>query len=61
LLIFFRRQKYEKSGYQRQSLFENESGDAFQYYHTVNDDWEHAVFDTYEPLFRLVRDFVEKY
>lgn len=42
-------------------LFENESGDAFQYYHTVNDDWEHAVFDTYEPLFRLVRDFVERY
>ena len=42
-------------------LFENESGDAFQYYHTVNDDWEHAVFDTYEPLFRLVRDFIERY
>ena len=42
-------------------LFENESGDAFQYYHTVNDDWEHAVFDTYEPLFQLVRDFIERY
>ena len=42
-------------------LFENESGDAFQYYHTIYDDWEHAVFDTYEPLFKLVRDFVEKY
>jgi hypothetical protein len=42
-------------------LFENESGDAFQYYHTIYDDWAHAVFDTYEPLFRLVRDFVEKY
>ena len=42
-------------------LFENESGDAFQYYHTVYDDWAHAVFDTYEPLFKLVRDFVEKY
>jgi hypothetical protein len=54
-------QKYTKSGYQRQSLFENESGDAFQYYHTVNDDWEHAVFDTYEPLFRLVRGFIERY
>lgn len=42
-------------------LFENESGDAFQYYHTVYDDWAHAVFYTYEPLFKLVRDFVEKY
>lgn len=42
-------------------LFENESGDAFQYYHTIHDDWEHAVFDTYEPLFKLVRDFVERY
>ena len=42
-------------------LFENESGDAFQYYHTINDNWEHAVFDTYEPLFRLIRDFVERY
>ena len=42
-------------------LFENESGDAFQYYHTIHDDWAHAVFDTYEPLFRLVRDFVERY
>lgn len=42
-------------------LFENESGDAFQYYHTIYDDWEHAVFDTYEPLFRLVRDFIERY
>ena len=34
-------------------LFENEDGDAFKYYHTP--------FDTYEPLFKLLRDFVEKY
>ena len=42
-------------------LFENESGDAFPYYHTPFDNYEHAIFDTYEPIFKLVRDFVEKY
>ena len=42
-------------------LFENENGDAFQYYHTINDNMETMKFDTYEPLFKLVRDFVEKY
>jgi hypothetical protein len=42
-------------------FFENEEGDAFKYYHTIYDTWENALFDTYEPLFRLVRDFVEKY
>ena len=42
-------------------LFENEEGDAFKYYHTTFDTYENALFDTYEPLFKLVRDFVEKY
>ena len=42
-------------------LFENENGDAFQYYHTINDNMETMKLDTYEPLFKLVRDFVEKY
>ncbi len=42
-------------------LFENEEGDAFKYYHTPFDTYENALFDTYEPLFQLVRDFVEKY
>ncbi len=42
-------------------FLENESGDAFQYYHTIFDDWQHAVTDSYEPVFRLVRDFVERY
>ena len=42
-------------------FLENEKGDAFQYYHTIFDNWEHAVFDSYEPVFRLVRDFVSKY
>jgi len=42
-------------------FLENEKGDAFQYYHTIFDDWEHAVTASYEPVFRLVRDFVEQY
>ena len=42
-------------------FLENEEGDAFQYYHTIFDDWKHAVFDSYEPVFKLVKDFVEKY
>lgn len=42
-------------------FLENEKGDAFQYYHTIYDDWEHAVTDSYEPTFRLVRDFLERY
>ena len=42
-------------------FFENEKGDAFQYYHTIFDNWEHVVTDSYEPTFRLVRDFVEEY
>ena len=42
-------------------FLENEKGDAFQYYHTIYDNWEHVVTDSYEPTFRLVRDFIEQY
>ena len=42
-------------------LFENEEGDAFQYYHTTFDTYENFLIDTYEPIFKLIRDFVEKY
>ena len=42
-------------------FLENEEGDAFKYYHTIYDTWENAIFDSYEPVFRLVRDFVERY
>ena len=42
-------------------FLENEKGDAFKYYHTLFDDWEHAVTASYEPVFRLVSDFVEQY
>ena len=42
-------------------FLENKEGDAFPYYHTTLDNWEHAVFDSYEPLFRLVTDFIGQY
>jgi hypothetical protein len=42
-------------------FLENENGDAFKYYHTVYDTYENAIFDNYEPVFRLVRDFIERY
>lgn len=42
-------------------FLENENGDAFPYYHTIFDNWKTAVFDSYEPVFKLVTDFVEKY
>ena len=34
---------------------------AFQYYHTIFDTYKTVRFDSYEPVFRLVRDFVEQY
>ena len=42
-------------------FLENEKGDAFQYYHTIYDNWEHVVTDSYEPTFRLVQSFIEAY
>ena len=42
-------------------IFENEEGDAFKYYHTPFDTYENFLIDTYEPLFKLVLDFVERY
>lgn len=42
-------------------FLENKEGDAFPYYHTPQDDWRHAVVESYEPLFKLVTTFVEKY
>lgn len=42
-------------------FLENKEGSAFSYYHTPNDNWQHAVFDSYTPIFRLVTDFIEKY
>ena len=42
-------------------FLENEEGDAFPYYHTFFDNWKTAVFDSYEPVFRLVTEFVEQF
>lgn len=42
-------------------LFENENGDAFKYYHTIYDTYKNGIFVTYEPIFKIIRDFVEKY
>ena len=42
-------------------LFENEKGDAFKYYHTIYDTYDSAIFVTYEPIFKLITDFVERY
>ena len=42
-------------------FLENENGDAFPYYHTIFDNWKTAVFDSYEPVFKLVTDFVNRY
>ena len=42
-------------------FLENQEGDAFPYYHTPMDNWKNAVFDSYEPVFKLVRDFISKY
>ena len=42
-------------------FLENEGGDAFVYYHTVLDKWENAYFESYEPTFRLITDFIEQY
>ena len=42
-------------------FFENEEGDAFKYYHTVYDTYDHLLTDTYEPLFRLITSFINQY
>ena len=42
-------------------FLENAEGSAFPYYHTTLDDWKHAVFNSYEPVFKLITDFIERY
>ena len=39
-------------------LFENEGGDTFPYYHTAGDNWDIAVFTTYEPIFNIITDSI---
>lgn len=40
-------------------FFENGEGDAFQWYHTPQDNIKTVRFDSYEPLFHLITDFVD--
>ena len=42
-------------------FLENEEGTAFPFYHTPMDSWKNAVFDSYEPVFKLITDFIEQY
>ena len=42
-------------------FLENQEGDAFPFYHTIYDTWKTSVFDSYEPVFKLIRDFIERY
>ena len=42
-------------------FLENAEGDAYPYYHTPLDNWKNAVFDSYEPVFKLITDFIEQY
>ena len=42
-------------------FWENKEGDAFPNYHTTLDTWKNFIADRYEPLFKLLVDFVERY
>ena len=42
-------------------FFENESGDAFPFYHTYLDNMETIRLSTYEPLMELIKEFIRKY
>lgn len=42
-------------------FFMNEGGDAFKYYHTVFDTYENTIWSSYEPTFKLIVDFIDKY
>ena len=41
-------------------FFENEEGDAFQWYHTPQDNIHTIRFDSWEPLFHLITDFINE-
>lgn len=42
-------------------FFENESGDAFPYYHTWQDNVKTMKLDTYMPLMNLIKDFISEF
>ena len=37
----------------------NEDGEAFKYYHTIHDNWKNSIFTNYEPIFNLIKDFID--
>jgi Zn-dependent M28 family amino/carboxypeptidase len=39
-------------------FFMNEAGDAFKYYHTIHDTYENFLSNSYEPTFKLIKDFI---
>ena len=41
-------------------FFENEGGDAFQYYHTAQDDFSTARYETFTPLTGLIIEYIGK-
>ena len=41
-------------------FLENQEGDAFPYYHTPADNMKTIRFESYEPVFRLVTEFIER-
>lgn len=41
-------------------FYENQKGDAFQWYHTPQDNWQHAIHTSYEPLFRLITESITR-
>lgn len=42
-------------------FLENEEGSVFPYYHTAQDDMSRFVGGTYEKIFKMVVEFIEKY
>ena len=42
-------------------FFMNEKGDAYKYYHTVHDTYKNHISTNYEPSFKIIKDFIEKY
>ncbi len=42
-------------------FLENEGGDAFKYYHTIYDTYDTAFYNTYEPVFNLIKEFIRQY
>ena len=43
------------------SSSKHQVGNAFPWYHTVFDTYQTVRFESYEPVFRLVGDFIERY